>query len=44
MFLPIDFYNLKKSIKIIDKLITKKNVKKIFIFKNKNFKKYLANE
>jgi len=43
MFLPIDFYNLKKSIKTIDKLITKKNVKKIFIFKTKNFKKYLAN-
>ena len=37
MFLPIDFYNLKKSIKIIDKLITKKNVK-IFFFKIKTLK------
>ena len=37
MFLPIDFYNLKKSIKFIDKSLSKKKQKSFFYIKNVNF-------
>ena len=44
MFLPIDFYNLKKSIKFIDKSLSKKKQKSFFYIKNVNFNDYLAQD
>ena len=41
MFLPIDFNNLKKSLKFVNKELLKNNKKKFFYFKNKNFINYL---
>ena len=44
MFLPIDFYNLKKSIKFIDKSLSKKKQKSFFYIKNVNFNDYLTQD
>lgn len=41
MFLPIDFNNLKKSLKFVNKELLKNNKKKFFYFKKKNFINYL---
>ena len=41
MFLPIDFYDLNKSIKIIDKKLSKKNYNNFFNLKTKEFNEYL---
>jgi len=44
MFLPIDFNDLVKSSKIIEKSISKNKHKKFFKFKNTDFNKYLISD
>lgn len=44
MLLPIDFDDLKKSTKILNKTFIKQKEKKFFNFKTINFNKYLTND